>query len=318
VNALATIALLPAGAHAGTALLLESVHAVAALPQDSAPAVPQGSALIQMSLLGLVLLSVTLAALPLVMRIVKHVAPPAEPVRAPWGLAHVALVALTFVVVAPLTALLFKPEEDDLLALLVLNSAVFAFCVLIAVAIAAQRGVDGFRALGLRASGNVRAILAGAGTYIVCIPAWIGIAMIWIVTLTLFGHGVREQAIITGFSELDPDRRLVPLVFGVVLVPLFEEVLFRGFLQPVLVQIVRPVLGIVITSVLFGAMHGLDAFLPIFALSVLLGWIRHRTQTLSGPWAVHALHNGGQFVMLYVFPDVIDRAEKAGLLQLHP
>ena len=71
-----------------------------------------------------------------------------------------------------------------------------------------------------------------------CIPAWIGVALLWIVTLTLLGHAVTEQEIITGFSELDPGQRLVPLVIGVVLVPLFEEVLFRGFLQPVLVQIV--------------------------------------------------------------------------------
>src|SRR5262249_54711405 len=101
---------------------------------------------------------------------------------------------------------------------------------------------------------------------------------------------------------------------GALLMPLFEEALFRGMLQPVLVQYLRPAAGIVVTSILFGAMHGLDAFLPIFALSLLLGWIRHRTQRLSAAWAVHALHNAGQFVMLFSLPDLIERAEKAGSL----
>ena len=63
VNALATIALL----------------------QENAPAAAAKPPLLQMSLLGLVLLAVTFAALPLVMRIVKHVAPPVEPVRVAVG-----------------------------------------------------------------------------------------------------------------------------------------------------------------------------------------------------------------------------------------
>jgi membrane protease YdiL (CAAX protease family) len=52
-------------------------------------------------------------------------------------------------------------------------------------------------------------------------------------------------------------------------------------------------------------------------LSLLLGWIRHRTQRLSAAWAVHALHNGGQFVMLFAFPEMFDRAGKAGFFHFH-
>ena len=80
--------------------------------------------------------------------------------------------------------------------------------------------------------------------------------------------------------------------------PLLEEVLFRGFLQPLLVQNFRDKGGIVLTSALFAVMHGTSAFLPIFGLSLILGAVMLRTQRLTAVWAIHALHNGLQVALL--------------------
>ena len=162
----------------------------------------------------------------------------------------------------------------------------------------------------------MRAIVAGIATYIACLPGFVGIGIVWAVGLRLLGHQVHEQDIVSGFSELLPGERLLPFVLGAFVQPLFEESLFRGLLQPVLVQISRPLAGIVITSILFGALHGFDAFLPIFALSMLLGWIRERTQSLAACWAVHALHNGGQLAILFLAPQFL--GEQPGSLFAHP
>ena len=46
------------------------------------------------------------------------------------------------------------------------------------------------------------------------------------------------------------------MLFGVVLAPIFEEMLFRGFLLPLLARSVGPWLGILLTAVPFALLHG--------------------------------------------------------------
>src|SRR5262249_42104447 len=56
------------------------------------------------------------------------------------------------------------------------------------------------------------------------------------------------------------------------------------------------------TSFVFAALHGSGAFLPIFALSLVLGGTMLRTQRLFAVWTVHAAHNGLMFLVLYSMP----------------
>ena len=112
------------------------------------------------------------------------------------------------------------------------------------------------------------------------------------------------------FAALSPSEQVLPLVLGVAVQPLLEELVFRSFLQPLLVQNFREVLGVALTSFVFAALHGPDVFLPIFALSCLLGAIMLRTQNLYAVWAIHALNNGLQFAVLIARPDLL--AQGAG------
>jgi membrane protease YdiL (CAAX protease family) len=89
----------------------------------------------------------------------------------------------------------------------------------------------------------------------------------------------------------------VPL--AVLVLPYFEELIFRGFLQPLLVQNLGDRGGVVATSAVFAALHGASPFLPIFGLSLILGGVMLRTQRLVGSFAVHALHNG--LMLAYLF-----------------
>ncbi|MFM7280644.1 MAG: lysostaphin resistance A-like protein, partial [Planctomycetia bacterium] len=110
------------------------------------------------------------------------------------------------------------------------------------------------------------------------------------------------------------DRRLLAVFFGVLLIPFFEELLFRAFFQPLMVQNVRDRLGIVVTSLIFGLLHGTAACVPVFAVSLLLGGLMLRTQSLPAVWAVHALHNGLMFVVIFVFPEAARSLQSQGLV----
>ncbi len=84
------------------------------------------------------------------------------------------------------------------------------------------------------------------------------------------------------------------LVIGLVVfvVPVFEEMLFRGLMQSSL-RVWLPGVwpAIVITSVLFAMVHSLTHTLGIFALSCAMGYAYERSGSLFRPMVMHILFN---------------------------
>lgn len=86
------------------------------------------------------------------------------------------------------------------------------------------------------------------------------------------------------------------ILFSVVVVlvgPLLEELVFRGFLWRLLGGGDRPVFALVFTSLLFAAWH-LDPIqsVGVLPLAVFLGVLRWRTGSLWAPVVVHVANNG--------------------------
>lgn len=93
------------------------------------------------------------------------------------------------------------------------------------------------------------------------------------------------------------------VILGVVIVmlaPVFEELLFRGMMQPVLVRRWSPRTGIVVTSALFSVMHVLPgatvaenviSVASTFVIGLVLGRVAHRAGDLSAAMWTHALFN---------------------------
>jgi membrane protease YdiL (CAAX protease family) len=91
----------------------------------------------------------------------------------------------------------------------------------------------------------------------------------------------------------------------VVFAPVFEEALFRGFLFVGLRQsILGPVWTIILTSVGFAALHGLQydlsGVLVVLVLGLVLGVVRHKTNSIWGSVTLHALWNLAQMILLAV------------------
>ncbi len=81
----------------------------------------------------------------------------------------------------------------------------------------------------------------------------------------------------------------------VVLMPLFEELLFRGFLYRGLADSRLGVAGAIsIAAVLWAVLHfdrTLAGIALIFAMGLLYGWVRHKTDSLVLPIAFHMFYN---------------------------
>lgn len=83
--------------------------------------------------------------------------------------------------------------------------------------------------------------------------------------------------------------------------PLFEEILFRGFLLPSLTRYV-PVSGaIFLSSFIFAAAHlSLSEIIPLTALGMVLGVVYTRSRNLLSSILLHSLWNSGTLLSLFL------------------
>ena len=107
-----------------------------------------------------------------------------------------------------------------------------------------------------------------------------------------------------GFSTYWP-AALMGISFG----PLFEEVVFRGVLQPVVVRSLGVSLGIGITALLYGLtllpQYGFTWNCGAVAVaSVTWGWIRHRTGSTTAAAVSHAAYNAAWLLLMLFFGTV--------------
>ena len=85
------------------------------------------------------------------------------------------------------------------------------------------------------------------------------------------------------------------------LAPLFEEIVFRGVLLPILSREFGMILGITISSFIFALAHlSISEMIPLFILGVGLGTTRLISGRLSSTVIMHSLWNGLTFLNLFL------------------
>jgi membrane protease YdiL (CAAX protease family) len=259
------------------------------------------------ALVGAVLVLASLSLAPLSIAFARWIVPGRNVFFARWRFAHVVWVVIAFAALNAASGVVWqlsrgdaKPSVMDELGLTVVMhvgvAAVIWRC-------AVRMDPDGWRSLGLWRGGHARAALAGVVVYVLALPGVVGLGPLWVWTLGRFGFAAQPQEIAERALDLQGPELIAFVVLATLVVPFFEELLFRAFLQPLLVQNLGDRGGVVVTSILFAALHGLSAFLPIFGLSLVLGSIMLRTQRLTASWLVHALHNGSMLALLFLWPD---------------
>jgi membrane protease YdiL (CAAX protease family) len=89
---------------------------------------------------------------------------------------------------------------------------------------------------------------------------------------------------------------------GILVAPLVEETIFRGFLYPLLARRFGVPVGVVVTGLLFGAMHGPQLW-PAYTqiglmmlVGVVLTWVRARTGTVTASYLMHLGYNSLLFL----------------------
>lgn len=112
------------------------------------------------------------------------------------------------------------------------------------------------------------------------------------------------------FDQMLTDKPTTVLfaLFVVLIGPLCEELAFRGFLMPLLMGSLGTAGGIVLSAVLFGAMHGYEYewswrhMLLIAIVGVVLGWVRYDTDSTAASTFMHSTFNLTQLAAFLAQP----------------
>jgi len=214
----------------------------------------------------------------------------AEPDRPFWGFGEIFITAAVFLVAQQFTAMLAYREAERYT-----KSGAF----LLGVESIAYLAV--FGVLALLFARYRRPLFASL--------AWIRqpfrpvhlvfVGLILSVLTVLLEQLLRTPNVQTPFDKLlgDAPSRILIALFGVTFAPAFEELLFRGLLQPVLVEAAGVLPGILITSAIFGAVHlAQNAFIwqsgvLIALVGFVLGTVRHISGSTRASAIVHAAYN---------------------------
>jgi membrane protease YdiL (CAAX protease family) len=94
-------------------------------------------------------------------------------------------------------------------------------------------------------------------------------------------------------DEMFPSRSIAQFAMVAILAGVGEELLFRGAIQSVLANWTMPVIGLVITSLLFGLAHALSKLYFLFAVAVgaFLGWMTWKYNDLVAPMVAHGVYD---------------------------
>jgi len=91
------------------------------------------------------------------------------------------------------------------------------------------------------------------------------------------------------------------LLVGGLLAPVAEEVYFRGVLYQWLRHRWGTWIGILISALIFGIVHGDYAISgAAFVLGIILAWIYERSQSLWTSIIIHVLNNSAKIVIIYL------------------
>ncbi|MCF0203460.1 MAG: CPBP family intramembrane metalloprotease [Bacteroidaceae bacterium] len=165
------------------------------------------------------------------------------------------------------------------------------------------------------------AVIAGKGAW----KVWLWTAVIALSTIIpslwlndILGIEANEDMTRMMMSIIQSPLGIIVIVL---LVPLAEEVVFRGAMLHRLLDVsaedttkkTSPILPIAFTALCFGIIHGnMEQAFHATLLGVLLGWIYYKYSSILPGVIFHITNNGTSWIMTTVFPE----KEDATLLEL--
>ena len=171
-------------------------------------------------------------------------------------------------------------------------------------------------ALGLTARRLPRAAWEGLKTLTAAMPAVIiALYAAMRIYLLVFHEPPPEHPVLEAVQQTDDTGlRIAFFVLAGLLIPLFEELFYRGIILTSLLRTGSAPLAIVVSAVFFGIVHfPQPASVPaLVILGLGLGYAYYRTRSLWAPVAMHAAFNLYNLALTVGTPFLVDRLNPPG------
>ncbi len=124
------------------------------------------------------------------------------------------------------------------------------------------------------------------------LPVHIALSFLWSLFLFSIDRALEMQQVLSEPLREGGLTLLVTYILAISVVPLYEEILFRGVLYGACRKSMGILPAILLSSVVFAAFHGqLSSFGPLFGLAVLLACVYEWSGSLWCSVCLHALFN---------------------------
>jgi membrane protease YdiL (CAAX protease family) len=216
--------------------------------------------------------------------------------------AAVAFLLLYFVPLTGQAMLLFMGFRADAVTSLECGLVMLMFGVMLLLLFAAIR----HEGLALRLEGNV---LRTLWTYLGFMVLWAPFAMLLYPLLVHgLGHDLPAQpALLYVVKSARTEGLFLALIVICVLGPIGEELFFRGYIYRFLDLRWGSATALIVTSIWFGIMHGVEYGLPLTLMGFLFGYLRQRTGGLAAPILAHMLHNSLTVGCMLMWPELLEQ-----------
>ena len=185
----------------------------------------------------------------------------------------------------------YPPQSPQRLTLTyLLASPLQIACLLVIIKPAFRHGLG--RGVGLSLRHWKWDLLRGLYSFLAVLPVCMALAAVFSEWLKTGKEGIHEM--LKAMVSLGPGWKVMIFLATAMLVPVVEELLFRGLMQSMVRRYTRsPWFAILCTSVIFALGHVpyWHTMPALLVLSVVLGYNYERTGRLAGPIVIHVCFN---------------------------
>lgn len=212
----------------------------------------------------------------------------------------VALVLGLWFVLLGYDALSQEGERSVEFGNVVTGAAIYGSIVLFLVGLLVYRNLSPAAVFGL---GGERFFPMLGSALLALAAAYPVLMLVQAMVLGVSGGEMQPQDVVQFLQEAESPRdRLAVMTMAIVIAPVAEEVIFRGYLYPAGKRWAGPFFSLAGTSLLFAALHGHLSSVPaLFALAMCLGLAYEKTGTLLVPMVMHAVFNAVSVAAIMFF-----------------
>jgi len=263
-------------------------------------------------LLGLLTLSLLGYLLFLVQTLMRRPLPyDADAVPPRWHALHAFGVLLLFLVFAVdaqagsqfVAAVLDRPTNGQfaLAVQIVLMYVANGFTLFVIFSIAARSGAPRLM-LGLSGPGAARSVYQGLVMFILFVPLEIAFPVVVDRLYEVFLHKTPPpQDALAAFLTADWPLVVLMTLAAVVVAPIFEELIFRGFIQRGFERTLGKPIAVAATAVIFASVHTGSAIgVKVLPLAIVLSVAYARSRNIVANMVFHSLFNASSLAVVLV------------------